>query len=198
MVGGVVVVAEVGAVVVVELDATGAAVVVEAASIALVRQLSGWGRWDTQDDVLATSLDAPSLATLMAPRARPPTSAVSGSVLDQGGAGVPSPPENCPLQQGPHVDYLSRGGVATSSPCPQRPPSVVPLEESTTFGGIRREISPYPSPFGGLGRCLEGSGPHHCLCGAPERPPERPEQAMYDPPPPSGTALSHPRAMMGP
>jgi hypothetical protein len=75
VVGGVVVVADDGAVVVVELVGTGAAVVL-VGSIDLARQLAGWGRWDTHAEVLATWLEALFPANLMAPRARPPTSAV--------------------------------------------------------------------------------------------------------------------------
>jgi hypothetical protein len=76
VVGGVVVVAADGAVVVVELVGTGATVVL-VGSVDWARQLAGWGRWDTQAELLATSLEAVLPAILIAPSASPPTSAVS-------------------------------------------------------------------------------------------------------------------------
>ena len=63
-----------------------------------------------------------------------------------------------------------------------RSTGILPL--SVVFGG---KSSPYPSPFGESGRCLESSGPHHCFC--TRRGSSRAaEQAMLEPPASASTA----------
>jgi hypothetical protein len=63
---------------VVELVATGAAVVV-VESTAAAEHDAGWGRWDTQLDVVATSSEAPADKTFTPASATPRINAVSSA-----------------------------------------------------------------------------------------------------------------------